>query len=79
MLRRGYLRAGDANHILVTTGIDTIDASAVDTSFTGHSYFGESRSVVSDITYLLHGISAGLRAGMTSVKHPDGRYWVFRP
>lgn len=80
LLRRGYQRAGDANPILVTTGVHTIDASAVDTSFLGHSYFSDNRSVVSDIAYLVqYDLDPGQRVGMTSVKHRDGRYWVFRP
>jgi esterase/lipase superfamily enzyme len=80
ILRRGYQRAGDANPILVTTGIHTIDASAVDTSFLGHSYFSDNRSVVSDIAYLVqHDLDPGRRVGMALKKHPDGQYWVFRP
>jgi esterase/lipase superfamily enzyme len=36
-----YPRAGDASDgIIVLPGIDSIDASIVDTSFLGHSYYG---------------------------------------
>jgi esterase/lipase superfamily enzyme len=39
--------------ITVIPGIDTIDASRVDTSFLYHSYFAHSRSVMSDIASLI--------------------------
>ena len=79
ILRRGYQRAGDANPILVTTGIHTIDASAVDTNLLGHSYFGDSRSVVTDIAYLVqHDLDPGRRVGMDKKEHADGQYWVLK-
>src|SRR5665213_1318008 len=47
-------RAGESGaDIVVLDGIDTVDASAVDTSFVGHSYFGGTRSVIGDIYTLL--------------------------
>jgi esterase/lipase superfamily enzyme len=74
----GYPRAGDvADLITIVDGIDTVDASAVDTSFMGHSYYGGSRSVLSDIFYLLRGIKVSSRAGIRP--SIDGRYWLFRP
>jgi esterase/lipase superfamily enzyme len=43
-------RVGDATGIpLVIAGIDTVDASAVDTDFLGHSYFGDEISLLKDI------------------------------
>jgi hypothetical protein len=39
--------------LVVVPGIDTIDATAVDTSFMGHSYFAETRSVLEDIYALM--------------------------
>ena len=38
-------------------GLETIDASLVDTSLLGHSYFGDDRSVLMDIGGLLQGLS----------------------
>ena len=49
--RHLHPRAGDT--ILIIPGIDTIDASSVDTSFLGHSYFGDCRSVIEDIFDLI--------------------------
>ena len=49
----GYGRAGDVEpEIVVVDGLDSIDASAVDTGLLGHSYFADQRSVISDIFYL---------------------------
>ncbi|MCS6320112.1 MAG: alpha/beta hydrolase [Nitrospira sp.] len=82
LLRRGYQRAGDTRggKIVVAEGIDTIDASTVDTSFMGHSYFGDSGTVISDLYYLLrHGLAPDKRHGMLRKMHSDGPYWAFRP
>jgi esterase/lipase superfamily enzyme len=74
----GYPRAGDAtDEVIVVPGIDSIDASAVDTSLMGHSYYGGSRSVLDDIFYLIRGLRVSERAGIRASN--DGRYWVFQP
>jgi hypothetical protein len=46
---RPRFRAG----LIVIRRIETIDATAADTSLLGHSYFAEARSVLSDIFYLV--------------------------
>jgi esterase/lipase superfamily enzyme len=76
----GYPRAGDAaGGLVVMPGIETIDATGTDTSLLGHSYFAESRSVLSDIFYLIRGSQrADQRRGLTRVDTAAGRYWVFR-
>ena len=51
--------------LLVVDGIDTIDASLVETGLMGHSYYGESRSVMSDLFDLLHNNSP-----------PEERHWL---
>lgn len=64
----------------VIPGIDTIDASGVDTTFTGHCYHAENRSVLSDIFWLFKdGKPPGDRFGMRAVQHRDGTYYEFRP
>jgi esterase/lipase superfamily enzyme len=74
----GYSRLGEIP--LVVPGIDTIDASAVDTSFLGHSYYGENRSVLSDIFWLLKdGKPPGDRFGMKIVQQGAAVYYAFRP
>jgi esterase/lipase superfamily enzyme len=47
----GYISAGDVRggEVVIASGMETIDATAVDTSLLGHSYFAERRSVIADI------------------------------
>jgi hypothetical protein len=74
----GYPRAGDvADRVAIVDGVETIDASAVNTNLIGHSYYGGSRSVLSDIFYLLRGIAVRSRAGIRP--SPDEAYWIFQP
>ncbi len=75
----GYARAGDSGDgLVVVPGIETVDATSVDTGLYGHSYFAEAHSVLSDISYLMRtGLSADQRPGLTSVASPSGRYWSF--
>lgn len=77
----GYPRAGDSGQgLVVIRGIETIDATRVDTSFIGHSYFGEARSVLSDMFYLIRdGKRADERFGLRPVDGQAGRYWEFKP
>jgi esterase/lipase superfamily enzyme len=74
-----YPRAGDAGHeIVVVQGLETIDASAVDTALMGHSYFCENRIVIQDLFNLImkgEG-SATPRFGLKPHTAPDGTYWV---
>jgi esterase/lipase superfamily enzyme len=72
-------RVGDAGRgIPIYPGIRTIDASAVDTSFSGHCYYAENRSVLSDIFYLLRQDPED-RFGLRREATHDGAYWSFRP
>ena len=76
----GYPRAGESGEgIIIIPGIETIDATAVDTSFMGHSYYAEARSILSDIFYLIRNNQrADDRFGLKGVNAKGGRYWVFR-
>jgi esterase/lipase superfamily enzyme len=76
----GFPRAGDTGAgIVLVDGIDTIDVSAVDTSFMGHSYFAENGSVISDLISLLRdGKPPAERAGLVAVPLGTMRYWAFR-
>ena len=75
-----YPRAGDSRkQIVVVAGVDTVDASAVDTNFIGHFYYAENRSVLSDIFYLFEaGKDPKDRFGMSPVQGPPP-YWRFSP
>jgi esterase/lipase superfamily enzyme len=77
----GYPRAGDSGPgLLVMPGIETVDASLVETGFLGHSYFADTRSVIGDIFELIRsGSRAASRGALTQVSTPTGPYWQFRP
>jgi esterase/lipase superfamily enzyme len=68
-------RAGGTNPgIVAVPGIDTIDASALETGFLGHSYFAENKSILSDIIRLFRtGKAPGERCGMLM----NATHWVF--
>ncbi|MDD9586321.1 alpha/beta hydrolase, partial [Klebsiella variicola] len=70
-----YPRAGDADGgLIVVPGIETIDATNVDTGLIKHSYFADKQSVISDMFYLINDEkSADERFGLQPVNIPDGR------
>lgn len=50
----GYLRLGESGKdIVVLSGLDTVDASGVSTEFLGHSYYGDSNTVMADLKYVI--------------------------
>jgi esterase/lipase superfamily enzyme len=73
-------RAGEAGrNILVIAGVDTVDASNVDTTFLAHSYFSSKRTVLSDLSYLIReGYPPERRHGLERKRHSKGTYWAFR-
>ena len=75
----GYPRAGDSGQgLVVVSGIETIDATNVDTSFLGHSYYADAKSVISDMFYLIsEELRANKRFGLISVETQAGQYWKF--
>jgi esterase/lipase superfamily enzyme len=78
----GYPRAGDpSGGIVIVPGIDTIDATAVDTGLTGHSYYGDNRSVITDIHALIaKDTPPSQRFGLSQRAIPPNLiYWIFRP
>ncbi|MDP2138412.1 MAG: alpha/beta hydrolase [Candidatus Didemnitutus sp.] len=76
-VRGDYIRVGDASQrVVVAPGIETIDASGLDTSFLEHSYFAEERHVLGDIKKLvLQGLRAAGR-GLQELSVSNGAvYW----
>jgi len=54
ILHGNYVRAGDAGaSIVVYNGLETVDATQVDTDLIGHSYYGDNRSVITDLSQLI--------------------------
>jgi esterase/lipase superfamily enzyme len=76
----GYARAGDLSRVLIVLpGMETVDATSLDTGFLGHSYFADNRSVLGDIFQLIkEGKKADERFGLKGVDAPVGRYWQFK-
>jgi len=65
---------------VILPGIDTIDVSNVDTDLLGHSYYGDNRSVLSDLFNLIRlGAPPELRFGLRPEMHGSARYWIFAP
>jgi esterase/lipase superfamily enzyme/photosystem II stability/assembly factor-like uncharacterized protein len=73
----GYPRVGDSSEgILVLPGIDTVDASGLDTSFLEHSYFATAQTVLGDIRRVLaEGLRAARRGLERKVTGTGGTYW----
>jgi len=74
-----YQRAGDSDpEVTIVETIDTIDASNVDASLMGHSYFGDNRSVITDILHLiLNGLGPAKR-GLAKCSVKGKTYWEFK-
>jgi esterase/lipase superfamily enzyme len=77
----GAARLGDirSSGIVIARGLDSIDASGVDTSLVGHSYYADNRSIISDLFYLIQqGVGPERRFGLEPVRVEPGVYWRFR-
>lgn len=73
----GNPRAGEP--VLVIEGIDSIDASSVNTDFLGHGYFADTWALLSDIHALLANAEpAARRVGMEIRQTAAGAYYAFR-
>ena len=80
-LHGGVPRAGLAGpHIVTVAGVDTVDMSDVSTNFLGHSYYGDSEAVISDIlTLFWRGMPPPDRCGMDPQSKQEQTYWFFQP
>jgi esterase/lipase superfamily enzyme len=73
-------RAGDAGDLVVVPNVDTIDATAVDTEFLGHSYYGDKRSLLTDIFSVMKRYDPpDKRFGMRPNRPKNATYWIFSP
>ncbi len=73
----GYPRAGDSSEgLMLVKGIETIDASGIDTSFLSHSYFADTSSIIQDIFNLIEtGYRASKRGRLKLMELRDNIYW----
>ncbi|MEX0977811.1 MAG: alpha/beta hydrolase [Pirellulales bacterium] len=76
-----YQRLGETQpDLIVADGMDTIDASLVDTSLLGHSYIGDVQSIVTDLHLLVvGGKQAAERLGLESLRRGELIYWTIKP
>ncbi|WP_136623570.1 alpha/beta hydrolase [Bradyrhizobium centrolobii] len=78
----GYPRAGEAGEaLLVVDGVDTIDASLVDTSLVGlhHSYFGSKRSILNDMfSLIVQRLAPDQRFDLQAAGDALRKYWNYR-
>lgn len=76
----GYERLGESEPtVTILPDLDTIDASRIRTDFLGHSYFGDSSSVMSDLFYLIReGMKPHERFALERLSSPAGDYWRFK-
>jgi len=76
-----YRRAGDTvGGVVVVPGIDTVDVSAVDTDFLGHFYYGDNRSVLSDMFLVLtQNLPPTKRPQLRPSGTPPNEFWRFVP
>lgn len=77
----GHARAGDSGQgVLVIPGVETIDATSVDTSLLGHSYYAESRDIQTDMSELIkYRARADQRSELQRAQSQAGWYWEFKP
>ena len=75
-----YPRAGDAGAgLVIADGIDTIDATLVDTNLMGHSYIGQNDSILGDVFDLLKdGSPPEARFRLAARQRAGARYWYSR-
>lgn len=75
-----YARAGESGtNIVVVKGIDTIDVTALDSGFLGHSYVADNMSVISDLMGLIAGKPADQRMCLSAKKLDALGYWFYGP
>jgi len=75
-----YPRAGLLPPVTIAKGMDTIDATDVDTTFLGHSYIGSVRALISDLSSLLKGsLPPAERVGLEEAISKNGeKYWLIK-
>ncbi len=76
-----YQRLGETEpQLIVASGMDTIDASLVDTSLLGHSYIGDVQSIVTDLHELVVvGKRPTERLWLEAELLGELMYWAIRP
>ena len=75
-----YPRAGDTTRgIVCVAGMDSIDASLLDTSLDTHGYIAAEPSVVRDLVAIMQGKKTLERTWLQEATQETDKYWVFQP
>lgn len=76
-----FPRAGDARPgIVLAEGLDSVDASQLETDYLGHSYFGDTNYIVNDLRKMIEERQpAAKRDRMFEMPIGQKKYWEFRP
>jgi esterase/lipase superfamily enzyme len=79
-LKSTYPRAGQAGeHLVLAKGIETIDASGVDTDMLGHSYLANAQNVIEDLADVLcRSVPASGRRLERRNDGSGGEYWKIK-
>ncbi len=77
-LHGGYPRAGESGeNLVVVPHIETIDVSGIDLSLLGHSYYGNSESILHDLYGVVRNrLPASQRSGLISRSLENVTYWM---
>jgi esterase/lipase superfamily enzyme len=80
-VKNEYERLGKVyGYPFVFEGMDSVDASTVNTDFWGHSAFAKTRTVLGDLaTLITDGHPPSKRFGLKKVKSPNGISWSILP
>lgn len=76
----GYRRAGDSQpEVVIVDNVVTVDATRADTNLLGHSYVGDSKSILADIFHLLESGAPpeDRRFYLEAAEQKGKRYWLF--
>jgi esterase/lipase superfamily enzyme len=78
----GGQRLGDADpSIVMIPGLESIDASSVETDLIGHAYYADARSVLSDLFEVIRDTGpAASRSHLEQIlTGPGNKFWRFKP
>ena len=78
-LQKSHRLGQSGKEMVVIDGIDTIDASGIDTNALGHSYYGDERELLFDLYNLIkNGMPPYARNLDKKFKDGAGNYWSLR-
>ncbi len=79
-LHGGYPRAGESGaNLVVLPYLETIDVSGIDLSLLGHSYYGNSESILRDLYDVVRNrLPASQRSGLISKTRQNTPYWMLQ-